>query len=193
MAAYVYKITFDEVPHFYFGVRGRDPDGDPYLGSPKTHRCYWETYTPKKQIFSVYNSWERACEIEKELIRQNWKNRYCLNESCGGFFSPQANSKGGRIGGRKGAKKLQERRANDPELAARCREASARGAKKFHERRANDPEFDARFREAVAKNRKKANSQRWQCTVTGYISTPGPLARYQKKRGIDPKNRIQLT
>jgi len=39
---------------------------------------------------------------------------------------------------------------------------------------------------------KKTNSQRWQCTVTGYISTPGPLTIYQKKRGIDSSNRIKI-
>ena len=39
---------------------------------------------------------------------------------------------------------------------------------------------------------KRINSTRWQCTVTGKISTPGPLARYQRARGIDPSNRIQI-
>jgi hypothetical protein len=29
------------------------------------------------------------------------------------------------------------------------------------------------------------NTQLWQCTVTGHISTPGPLSRWQKSRGID--------
>ena len=37
------------------------------------------------------------------------------------------------------------------------------------------------------------NSQRWQCTVTGFISKPGPLTRYQKTRGIEPSNRIRLS
>ena len=32
------------------------------------------------------------------------------------------------------------------------------------------------------------HAQKWQCLVTGYISTPGPLSRYQKARGIDHKN-----
>ena len=33
---------------------------------------------------------------------------------------------------------------------------------------------------------------RFQCTVTGFISCAGPLTCYQKKRGIDPSNRIRL-
>lgn len=31
-----------------------------------------------------------------------------------------------------------------------------------------------------------------QCTVTGHISTPGPLSIFQRKRGIDTSNRIRL-
>lgn len=36
------------------------------------------------------------------------------------------------------------------------------------------------------------NTQLWQCTVTGHISTPGPLSRYQKTRGIDTSNRRKI-
>ncbi len=43
-------------------------------------------------------------------------------------------------------------------------------------------------REAVA----KTNSQKWKCTVTGFVSTPGPLTIYQRKREIDPSKRIQV-
>jgi hypothetical protein len=40
---------------------------------------------------------------------------------------------------------------------------------------------------------KKLNGQRWQCTVTKHITTPGALTHYQKARGIDPSNRIRLS
>ena len=33
---------------------------------------------------------------------------------------------------------------------------------------------------------------KFQCTVTGFITTAGPLTGYQKSRGIDPSNRIRL-
>lgn len=39
------------------------------------------------------------------------------------------------------------------------------------------------------------NTQLWQCAITGHISTPGPLSRYQKARGIDhkdPNNRRRI-
>lgn len=32
---------------------------------------------------------------------------------------------------------------------------------------------------------KKLNSEKWMCLETGFISTIGPLTRYQKVRNID--------
>jgi hypothetical protein len=104
--SYIYKITFEEVPHFYFGVRGRSPEGDPYLGSPRTNRIYWEIYTPKKQILWVYDSWEEACEVETALIVQNWANPYCLNKNANGAFPKDMCRKGGKLGGLRTAEKL---------------------------------------------------------------------------------------
>jgi hypothetical protein len=31
----------------------------------------------------------------------------------------------------------------------------------------------------------KTNSQKWKCLITGHISNPGGLSRFQNKRGID--------
>ena len=39
---------------------------------------------------------------------------------------------------------------------------------------------------------KSAASQRWQCTVTGHITSPGALTKYQNARGIDPSNRRRV-
>jgi hypothetical protein len=36
------------------------------------------------------------------------------------------------------------------------------------------------------------NSQRWMCTETGFITNPGALTRYQRKRGIDTSKRIKI-
>jgi hypothetical protein len=36
-------------------------------------------------------------------------------------------------------------------------------------------------------------SRRVRCTVTGFETTPGALTRYQKSRGINPSNRIQIS
>ena len=37
-----------------------------------------------------------------------------------------------------------------------------------------------------------ASTTKFQCTVTGYISTAGPLAQYQRARGIDASNRVKI-
>jgi hypothetical protein len=42
------------------------------------------------------------------------------------------------------------------------------------------------------KNVSKVNSRRVRCTVTGHISTPGGLSRYQIARGIDVSNREMM-
>ena len=39
---------------------------------------------------------------------------------------------------------------------------------------------------------KKNNSQKWMCLETGYITTSGPLTKYQRKRGIDTSKRKQI-
>jgi hypothetical protein len=40
---------------------------------------------------------------------------------------------------------------------------------------------------------KKVAVQRWQCTVTGYITNAGNLSQYQRRRGIDTSKRIRLS
>jgi len=40
---------------------------------------------------------------------------------------------------------------------------------------------------------RKAALMKWQCTVTGFITNAGNLARYQKARGIDTSNRIRIS
>jgi general stress protein YciG len=42
------------------------------------------------------------------------------------------------------------------------------------------------------KGAKNTNSQKYQCTKTGYVSTPAGLSSYQKARGIDTSNRIRI-
>jgi hypothetical protein len=36
------------------------------------------------------------------------------------------------------------------------------------------------------------NTQKWKCTVTGKVSTAGPLTLYQRSVGVDPANRVKL-
>ena len=89
---YIYKITFEEVPYYYYGVHKEKRYNEYYMGSPKTHKWCWEFYTPKKQILEIFpytdEGWLEAQEVEKRLIKLFYnEDKWCLNESCGGIFS----------------------------------------------------------------------------------------------------------
>jgi hypothetical protein len=107
-----------------------------------------------------------------------------LREACMPFFwkmhglkdSDKQREKG-RKGGRKGGLAVAEKYGpgtfgRTPEQhSADSRKAGAIGGKK---------------------SSKVMNTEKWQCTITGYISTAGPLTCYQKARGIDPSQRVKL-
>jgi len=89
---YTYKITFEEVPYYYYGVKKEDYYNQEYWGSPKTNKWCWELYTPKKQILELFDynddGWLKAQEVETKLIRPFYNtDEWCLNESCGGKVS----------------------------------------------------------------------------------------------------------
>ncbi len=89
---YTYKITFKEVPYYYYGVKKEDYYNQEYWGSPKTHKWCWQLYTPKKQILEIFEyndkGWLNALEVEKRLIGPIYQiDKWCLNESCGGKVS----------------------------------------------------------------------------------------------------------
>ena len=92
---YTYKVTFEEVPYWYWGVHKERKYGESYLGSPVTHRWMWEFYTPKVQILEFFEDWEEALRIEKRLIEPDLNNHQCLNEHCGGYLSLESCKKGG--------------------------------------------------------------------------------------------------
>jgi hypothetical protein len=88
---YTYKITFEEIPHWYWGVHKEGKFNDGYMGSPKTHKWMWEFYTPRIQILEFFpyteEGWEEARSVEDRLIRPDLNNPLCLNENCGGSHS----------------------------------------------------------------------------------------------------------
>ena len=89
---YTYKITFEEVPYYYYGVHKEKKFNEYYVGTPVTHKWCWELYEPKKQILQFFEfndaGWLEAQQIEKRIIKQFYnKDKCCLNENCGGKFS----------------------------------------------------------------------------------------------------------
>jgi hypothetical protein len=103
---YLYKITFEEVPYYYYGVHKEKRYDEYYMGSPITHKWCWELYTPKKQILEVFpytdEGWIEAQEIEKRLIKPFYNtDKWCLNENCGGLLSLETCINSGKINGKK--------------------------------------------------------------------------------------------
>ena len=115
---YTYKITFEEIPHWYWGVHKEKRYNDGYLGSPVTHKWMWEFYTPKIQILEFFpfseDGWKSALSVEKRLITPDLNNPYCLNEGVGPKVSLKGKSKGGIASHRYGVglhdPEVQERR-----------------------------------------------------------------------------------
>jgi hypothetical protein len=106
---YIYKITFEEVPYYYYGVHKEKKFGEYYMGSPVTHKWCWGLYTPKKQILETFEfsneGWLEANEIEQRIIRPFLNDdKWCLNERCGKVVSLNIL----RENGKKSAKKQQE-------------------------------------------------------------------------------------
>ena len=290
---YVYKITFEEVPYYYYGVHKEKKFDEYYMGSPITNKWCWELYTPKKQILQLFDftdeGWIEAQEVEKRLIKPFYNtDKWCLNESCGGNTSLKVLSEAGKIGGKKAIKKLIKNKLgihnwtkeqfseNGKKSGKRCYELKSgihaltfeqkseigkkgnetnkkngtgvygmtfeqksEGGKKggkiggkisgnknkeLHkgycgltkEERTAAGKVGGKIggkivgqenkklnrgicgmskdekSDAGKKGSKITNSQKWKCSVTGYISTTGPLSLYQRKRGIDISNRIKI-
>lgn len=287
---YTYKITFEEVPYWYWGVHKEKKFGETYLGTPVTHRWMWEFYTPKIQILEFFpftgDGWKEANLIEDRIIKPDLNNPLCLNESCGALVSLEAARRGGKIAAakihqekdergrsiqavkaamfnvinqtgflnpeyRQSEKYIEDRRQNgcvsgakvvderlgflSPEWlnSEKCLIQRKENGRKTGEKMVEEqmgflsPEWleSEECKKQRVENGKKAgalhvanrtgflnpdylqsqkraesnkragvstSSQQWQCTVTGKISNPGPLTRYQRARGIDPKNRIRL-
>jgi hypothetical protein len=97
---YLYKITFEEVPYYYYGIKKEKYFNQKYWGSPVTHKLMWNFYTPKKQILQFFeftdDGYIEAQEIEKRIIASVINDKWCLNENVGGKFSTNICIEGGK-------------------------------------------------------------------------------------------------
>jgi hypothetical protein len=131
---YTYKITFEEVPYYYYGSKKEKRFNEEYWGSPITNKWCWQLYTPKKQILEIFDysdkGYEECRKVEDRLIKPVLNDKLCLNERYGGNYSlsimrknaknnvknkigifslsseelSELGKKGGSIGGSKGAR-----------------------------------------------------------------------------------------
>jgi len=107
---YTYKITFEEVPYYYYGVHKEKTFNEDYWGSPVTNKWMWDFYTPKKQILQLFDftdeGWLGAQEVESRIIKPVYNiDKWCLNKNCGGKVSLEISRKTGKINGNR-AKEL---------------------------------------------------------------------------------------
>jgi hypothetical protein len=103
---YIYKITFEEVPYYYYGSHKEKKFDEEYWGTPVTHKWCWKLYTPKKQILELFDftdeGYIEAQKVEGRLIRPVYNtDKWCLNENCLGVFSLEQKRKAAKIGGEK--------------------------------------------------------------------------------------------
>ena len=236
---YLYKITFEEVSYYYYGVHKEKVFGEEYWGTPITHKWCWEFYTPKKQILQFFpyttEGWINALSIEERLIKPFYNiDKWCLNASCNGKISLEVMRKTGKktyeerkgihsltfdqrseIGRRGGQKtyeekigifsiSVEERKEIGRKSGKKCydekkgihamtfeeksKHSQKIGKKSYEEKKG----IHAQSIEERKKLGKNTSSQKWMCNETGYISTPGGLSSYQKKRKIDTSKRIRI-
>lgn len=73
---YTYKIIFSN-GLIYIGSRQttKEPECDPYMGSPKTFKRLWDdpSLTKEKIILKRYSTFEEMMEDERHMITESWK------------------------------------------------------------------------------------------------------------------------
>ena len=211
---YTYKITFEEVPYYYYGSKKEKYYNQEYWGSPITNKWCWELYTPKKQILELFDytdeGYEECRKVENRLIKPVLNDPWCLNENYGGILSLKIRSENGRKGGmiigniHKNNKTGVCGRSKE-KMSEDGRNGGKIGGKKQgrinYENRLGIFSLNEQQRKEVSKisgkiggkiGGKIVGNQKWQCTETGFIANPGNLTKYQNKRKIDTSKRIKI-
>ncbi len=203
---YTYKITFEEVPYYYYGVHKEKKYDEEYWGTPVTHKWCWEVYNPKKQILEIFEfsdeGYIKAQEIEKRMIRPILNDKWCLNECCGGIISIkqkiEGGRKGGKIGGKIGGKNSGKKQYTEKKgiHGMTFEEKSIRSKRNGLKHKENKTGVCGRSRKRIIEDGKKggkiSGNQKWKCIETGFITNAGNLTKYQRARGIDTSKRIKL-
>ncbi len=185
---YTYKITFSEVPYFYWGAHKEKKHGEAYLGSPVTHKWAWEFYTPVIQVLEFFDTWEEAQQVEERLIKPFLDHPFCLNEHCSGKISLEKRRQGG-------VTCVEKNRNNKTGLHGMSKQQLSEAAKKARALTSKEQYRENGLKlshEERVRRGKITTSQRWKCLVTGHISTAPALSNYQKKRGISTHLRERI-
>lgn len=196
---YTYKITFAEIPHWYWGVHKEIKYNDGYMGSPVTHAWMWNFYTPKMQIVEVFSysdeGWREACSVEQRIILHDLNNALCLNERAGSIKSLSVI----RGGAKKGGDMIYRNKIG---IHSRTAEQMSLDARKGDKRqgglaaKSKKMGIHGRSKEQIQKDSTKAalstNAQRWKSLMDGFIGTASGVARHNRANGWDGASRIRI-
>jgi hypothetical protein len=179
---YTYKITFEEVPYYYYGVHKEKRFDEYYVGSPKTNKWCWELYTPKKQILQFFDftdeGWLEAQEIETRLIRPFLNHKWCLNERCGGLLSLKVASEAGK----KGAAKNKENKVG---IFSMTKEEQVLAGKNSYESRVkNGTDI---FSKLTTDDRKKIGKENYKNKIGIHGRTNEQMKEDGRKAGLKVK------
>jgi hypothetical protein len=176
---YTYKVTFEEIPDWYWGVHKEKKYGETYLGSPATHAWKWEFYTPHLQICEFFpytdEGWVEAQNVENCCIRTDLNNPLCLNEHCGSVISLEASRRGAQ-------KTLETIHAEKDDLGRSVQ--GVKNAERLHAIAHKEKDDLGRSVQGV-KSAEKMNAQKWKDPQHPELGehNPGNLVRMQKRRG----------
>lgn len=219
---YTYKITFEEVPYYYYGMHEEKVYGEEYWGSPVTNKWCWNLYTPKKQILEIFDTRKKAHEIEKRLIKPVLNDRWCINANVGGVLSMEQYKKIGKMTyerklgihafneekrkkiSQKAGKLNYERKLG---VHGRTKEQMTQDGRKSVEthRKNKTGAFDPERRihkkggkiggrlNAESGHLQKISELKYICLETGFISSARGLSSYQRKRNINLSKRRLLS
>jgi hypothetical protein len=203
---YLYKITFEEIPDWYWGFHKEKRFGEVYLGSPKTHSWKWEFYTPHLQICQEFEysdeGYRDAREVESKVISRDLNNPFCLNENAGGSTSLKTRQRGGLSSFEKkvGIHSItaEDRREIGKRSAAKqTREDKIKGGRSTADRKVG---VCGRSKEKMSEDGKKGgrvaglvtSKQVWVSLVDGYRGSAAVVARHNKHLGWDPSARVRV-
>ena len=184
---YVYKITFEGMPFWYWGVHKEHTYGEKYMGSPKTNKWYWEFYNPQMQILQIFpyteEGWKEANAIEDRLILPDLNNPLCLNERCGGSASLTVCKKAGQKAAELGKGVHDKEYQQSEERKAVSRRAGAKTA---------ELGIGCHAPEHRGKGVINTNSQVWESTIDGFRGRACVVANHNKANGWDTKARVRV-
>lgn len=179
---YTYKVTFEEIPHWYWGVHKEKKYNDGYFGSPEAHKWMWDFYTPVIQILEVFpytdEGWDQALLVEKRLILPDLQKYYCLNEHCGGNYSLESS--------RKSALKLHSKKNEEGKSIH-----AKRNGNTSHSRGVGIHAPGVRSQGGKIGG-KVTSSQIWESTIDGHRGPAAAIVKWHIARGWDPDARIRI-